>query len=258
MNRIVHYISITIVLLTLFTSCKDGHSGAVVYAPNQRIDSLLYYGANCYDVASLLYKNPDYLDVQMDSSSTSSYDVVTSSDGNFRVYSIFDSSSSTYDVHNIFHYRNGDDVHVKADAGDWGYITGIGTIRSGEKNYYILVSEYVALHQGLHYTAMVSVYSLNEYIYDSLTRESVFIPKSGRPIDSITVSWNDNGGDKDSLNLFGISMDSNNNTKEIYIQVIDAQNGDATDNALVYRWNGTQFVFSEIRHMRIERKEPLL
>ena len=250
-----------LILSTIFmVGCsRNSINSSCGYGIENQIDSLIENGANPYDVASYLHSNRDYLDVKVAPSQNCYYTVCTSEDGEFRVYSIFDwPSSSIRDSHNIFHYRNGRDddaIHIKADAGDWGYIRNIGMIQHGDKSYYILISEYYSIHQGVFYTAMVSVYSLDKYIYDSLTRESIFVTKSGRHTDMIEVSWQDDHGDKDDSNLFGISFDDAKDTHEVYVQVIDAKTGNALDRAIVYRWNGKHFVFAEIRPMRIERTE---
>ena len=253
----IYFVLILSAVLTV--GCDGNHvSNPNYYGIEHQIDSLIDNGANPYDVASYLHDNLDYLDVRVEASKDWNYTVSTSADGEFRVYSIIDwTHSSIYDVHNIFHYRNGKDddaIHLKADAGDWGYIRDIGMVSSKDKTYYILVSEYETIHQGVFYTAMITVYSLDKYIYNSLTRESVFLTKSGRMTDSIEVSWRDDYGHKDDANLFGISVDDTKDTHEVYVQVIDAKTGDALDRAIVYRWDGKHFVYSEIRSMRIERK----
>lgn len=166
--------------------------------------------------------------------------------------------STIYDVHNIFLYRNGEDeydTHVKADAGDWGYIINIGMVISGHKTYYLLVSEYVSYHYGMYCTTMISAYSLDSDIYNSLKREPLFITKSGKQTDMIEVSWDDNGSNKDWLNLFSVSLDNSGNTHEVYIQVIDAKSGEALDKAIVYKWDGSHFRYSGLKPMRIERIE---
>lgn len=253
MNRIALF-----VFLLLLAGCNSHQHISDTYGPYHQIDSLMENGANPYDVASYLYEHSETLDQTYDFTDGEGYKVMTSADKDFRVYSILDwPHSSIYDVHNIFHYRNGrydDAIHINADAGDWGYIVNIGMVKSGSKSYYILISEYESVHQGIYCTTMVSVYSLDEYIYNSLTREPIFITRDGRHLDSIEVSWADDLGFKSMDNLFGIAIDNPCDTKEIYIQVIDSGSGDALDQAIIYRWDGHHFTYAGILPKHFERK----
>ena len=100
---------------------------------------------------------------------------------------------------------------------------------------------------------MVSVYSVDEQIFDSLKREQTFVTKSGHLIDSIEVQWHNPFECSLPDNYFGITIDNPKNTHEIYVQVIDENTGDPLDKAIVYKWNGRHFSYSEIRPMKIER-----
>lgn len=247
-----------IAALLFIASCGENHDSiSDAYGVERQLDSLIDNGANPYDIASFLYENPEYLDVPVVSSPDGDYTVQTSSDGNFRVYSIYDwPSSSVCEIHNIFQYRTGgydDTIYLKADAGDSGSIKEIGKVSKGDKALYILVSDNYILHHGVYYTAMVSVYSLNDYMYDSLARESVFVTNSGQRLDYIEVFWQDEHWEKDDSNLFGVAIDNKEDTREIYIQVIDANTGDALDRAIVYAWDGESFVYAGIRAMSICR-----
>lgn len=255
MNAKYTIIMLSVLLLSacqIRPSNKPGKSD-----PSCQLDGLLGNCANQYEVAAYLSKNLEILDIPVKPSPYTNYTVKTSADNNFRVYSILDPMSSIYDVHNVFLYRNGDDydTHVKADAGDWGYIINIGMVASGHKTYYLLISEYVSYHYGMYCTTMISAYSLDRDKYNSLKREPLFITKSGNLTDIIEVSWDDNGSNKDWLNLFGVSLDNAGDTHEVYIQVIDAKSGDAIDKAIVYRWDGCHFRYSGLKPMRIERIE---
>ena len=257
LHRVVVFL-FSVLLMCACNSSKSTSSSQEEYCPSHRVDSLLDNCANPYEIALELSKHPfEVLSTPIEPSPYTNYTIKTSADGNFRVYSILAPMSSIYDVHNIFLYQNGDeyDVHVKADQGDWGYITNIGMLSNGNKTYYLLVSEYVSYHQGLYCTTMISAYSLNNEIYNSLKRESLFITKNGNLTDMIEVSWSDDGANKDWGNLFGVSLNRISNTQEVYIQVIDAKSGDALDRAIVYRWDGRHFVYSGLKPMRIERKE---
>ena len=220
---------------------NGGHTPET-YGVLRQVDSLLDNGCGPYEVASFLYSHPEQLDLPVDSLAES-HCVRTSADGRFRVYSIADwRSGSTCDIHNLFLYWNGDDdIHLKADAGDLGCIKDIGMFRSGDKTYYILVSEYVAVHQGMCITTTVSIYSLDRSRYDSLKRESLFLTKDYRLIDSIEVQWDDDGTDEERGYPFGIALDDREDTREVYVQVIDGRTGEATGLAIVYRRDGRRF-----------------
>lgn len=243
----------------LLAGCKSHPYVAITnYGPFHQIDSIMDAGGNPYDVASYLHEHEETLDLNLDFSQGDGYSVMTSTDGNLRVYSVYDWSGSSFpQIKNVFHYRDGendDDIHVKADEGDWGCISGIGTTKNDSKKYYVLLSDYYSEIHGTCVVTMVSVYSLDEQVYDSLKREqSVFWVKSGRHIDSIEVRWDDYSGYSLPDNYWGISMDNPHNTREIYVQVVDAKTGNPLDRAIVYRWNEDHFEYSEIRPMKIER-----
>ena len=257
MSHTSHHLLLAGALLAC--ACHGGNGPTPeTYGVLRQVDSLLDNGCGPYKVASFLGSHPEQLDLPVDSLAESHL-ARTSADGRFRVYSIMHwQNSAICDIHNLFLYRNGDDpddVHLRADAGDWGYIKDIGMLRTGDKTYYILVSEYLSVHQGLFLTTMVSVYSLDRNRYDSLKRESRFRTMSGRLTDSIEVEWDDYGAEKSWDNLFGIAFDDRGDTREVYVQVVDSRTGDAHDLAIVYRWDGRCFAYQGLRPMRIERKE---
>lgn len=249
----------TIVFTVLLVSCNiSSHNEMPIYGPLHQIDSILDAGGNPYDVASYLQDHMETLYLNLGFSQGDGYSVVTSADGNLRVYSVYDWPGLSFpQIKNIFHYRDGEndeDIHIKADEGDWGCISSIGTTKNDSKRYYVLLSDYYSEIHGTFVVTMVSVYSLDEQIYDSLKREqSAFLTKSGRHIDSIEVRWNDYSGYSLPDNYWGISMDNLQNTREIYVQVVDAKTGNPLDKAIVYRWNKNHFEYSEIRPMKIER-----
>lgn len=240
-------IFIQLILVALCTiSCNGAHlRDRTKYSDSEKIDSLLDNGANPYDVASYLYENPDYLYVPIESTDESPYEVKTSPDGKFRVYSIFVSQNYTSDIHNIFQYQidEQDPIFLKADAGDIGSITNIGMLKKGDKTYYLLLSEFYVFHQSVLVSNMISVYSVDDNIYDSLKREALFKTKNGNKLETIEVVWENIHGEKDSDKLFGISIDNPNNTREIYIQIIDQTTGHALDKAIVYRWDGNNYTY---------------
>lgn len=231
-----------------------GNAGHETNYGGNPIDSLLYHGANHFDIASWLYKHGD-LDIRVDSRDDWSYSVKTSADNRLRVYSFSDDTRFYEDVHQIVHYRNGDDEldeHIRIVDDDWGLIRDIGMLTSGHKTYYLLVYDSVSFHQGMYCRSMISAWSVDNYEYDSLKREPLFITKNGRYTDRIEVRWDDGGGQKDSQNVFCVSLDRTSNTREVYIQVVDADSGDALNQAIVYHWNGGKFIFYGLRPMRIE------
>lgn len=255
MNRTIFII---LIASTLLCGCRHyGQVDYTTYGPLRQIDSLCDNGANPYDIASYLYEHPESLDLDIGSTQSDGYTVMTSSDGEFRVYSIYDWPGLSFpQIKNIFHYRNGrydDDIHLKVEVEDWGCISSIGTVKNEEKSYYILVSDYYSELRGTCCVTMVSVYSLDDQIYDSLKREMAFITRSGRKIESIEVRWEDYKGFSFPDNYWGISMDNPHNTREIYVQVVDANTGKPLDRAIVYKWNKDHFEYSDIRPMKIER-----
>ena len=179
------------------------------------------------------------------------YEVRTSYDGNFRVYSFVNCPSYWCDIHNIFQYQidKEDPIFIKADAGDDGSIIEIGMQKQESKTYYLLVSQNYIFHQSELIITMISAFSIDKSIYNSLKRESLFKTKNGKTLETITVVWDNVHGEKDYDNLFGISIDNPNNTREIYIQIIDETTGHAIDKAIVYRWDGKNFTYSGTKLM---------
>ena len=246
---------ILIILANLFALGACG--GNADYKPDfggDPIDSLLYHGANHFDIASWLDRNGD-LDTPVKPHEDCDYSIKTSANNRLRVYSVPDQTCFYDNVHQIIHYRNGYDEfdeHIRIVDDDWGQIRDIGMVTDGHKTYYLLVYKDVHYHQGTYFSAVISAWSTDENEFDSLKREPLFVTKNGRHTDKIEVQWDDDGSFKDSQNVFGVSIDGTKNTRDVYIQVVDADTGDALDQALVYHWNGRYFVFSGLRPMRIE------
>lgn len=249
--RLLFYLIVSIFAF----GCKNIQSnypptGTKEYGPGQKIDSLIDIGANHYDVASYLFKHPEYLNViikpRMDSDIWR-YSVNTSADGKLRVYSFLDDLGYPQDVHNIFQYLIDDDlpVRVQADECNDGTVKTIGMRCLGVKTYYLIVTEYVSYHNC--YSTGITAYSVQSDWDNSLKKEPVFLTKGGNLIDSISIMWDDPHEDREDY-FYGVELDNPVNTKEVHIQVVDAENGMATNKSIVYRWDGKHFAFSDIKN----------
>ena len=97
------------------------------------------------------------------------------------------------------------------------------------------------------YTSGITAYSVQSDWDNSLKREPLFLTKRGNLIDSISVMWDDPHGDREDY-FYGVELDNPVDTKEVYIQVIEAETGTAMNKSIVYRWDGKHFVYSGIRH----------
>ena len=95
------------------------------------------------------------------------------------------------------------------------------------------------------YTSGITAYSVQSDWDNSLKREPLFLTKRGNLIDSISVMWDDPHGDREDY-FYGVELDNPVDTKEVYIQVIEAETGTAMNKSIVYRWDGKHFVYSGI------------
>ena len=238
----------------LAIGCKNIRSNYLLtdaneYGAGQKIDSLLDGGANHYDVASYLFKHPEYLHVNIEPITDDfiwRYSVNSSADGKLRIYTFLDDLGYTRDVHNIFQYLIADDlpVRVQADECNEGTVNTIGMRCQGLKTYYLILNDYVSGHNC--YTSGITAYSVRSDRDNSLKREPLFLTKGGSLIDSISIMWDDPHGDREGY-FYGVKLDNLENTEEVCIQVVEAETGTATNKCIVYRWDGKHFAYSGIR-----------
>ncbi len=238
------------VLVMLFSSCT-GQRSSLSDSPltAYQLDSLLGEGGNHYDVASLLYRNPDFFYNSPRSfreGGRLSYD--TSLDGQFRVYSIELQGNYPF-IDNII--QCGDSrstpLLMMEAIEDKGPIYKIGMHNDGHRTIYLPVSFQYFCCGGEYISAAIRSFSIiRDSSGFSILSEPIFKTKHGRLLDSIEVDWDDNCGKEPSNNIFCIDWDNPDNVNEIYIQVIDADTGIALNKAIVYRWDGIFFNYAGI------------
>ena len=251
-----HLIFIIVVGTALFSSCADDGSSSVVNISGVSLDSILMDGGNHYDVASQLFRNPDFLSESPRSfrdGGRLTYE--TSSDGCFRVYSM-ELAGHYPEVENLIQYGDSkyDPLLLLEEMAFMGRVDKIGMKKDGKRTIYLPITFQYFCCGGEYISANICSYSSVKESYGgaSVQSEPVLKTKNGSLLDTIEVDWNDNCGEVSSCNVFCIELDSVDNTNEIYIQVVDADTGKALDKALVYRWDGTFYTYSGIIPKRIE------
>lgn len=227
-----------VLLFNVSCTCKNKKANNEMM---NSIDEILENGGSRYDVAAFLLRNPDY-----EGSESDLYSYLKSGDGKICIYSICREivPAYIYQFDNIAHYKvDESEKDVKADLDFYGWIQQIGIQKTGDKTYYLLVSNLHLTHQGEMYYFTVSAYSLvNDGSF--FEPESIFKTKDGSTLQTIEVKWDDFGYRYSADNLWGIYIDSESNTKRVYVQLVDDEPGEARDVAFVYEWDGSYFVYT--------------
>jgi hypothetical protein len=248
-------ISLPFLCIVLLLSCSKSNTSSDRSLSGYTLDRLLSEGGSHYDVAAYLYRNPEFLQNTPRSfrdGGRLSYE--TSADGCFRVYSM-ELPGCYPDIENILQYGPSkyEPVLLLDELEDKGRVWEIGMNDSASKKIYLPVSFQHFCCGGEYLSACIRSFSI---IYDetgfSIQQEPLFKTKSGKLLDSIEVDWDDDCGERSSNNVFRIALDNPENTREVYIQIIDAATGEALDKAIVYRWDGSFFNYAGIIPKRIE------
>lgn len=248
-------IFLSLLCILLLVSCSKSNSFSDCGLSGYSLDSLLSDGGSQYDVAAYLYRNPDFLQNSPRSfrdGGRLTYE--TSSDGCFRVYSM-ELPGCYPDIESILQYGDSeyDSLLILDEMEDKGRVWKIGMNDSDPKTIYLPVSFQTFCCGGEYLSACIRSYSINnDETGFSIQQAPLFKTKSGKLLDSIEVDWNDDCGERSSNNVFCIALDNLENTREVYIQVIDADTGEALDKAIVYRWDGSFFKYVGIVPKKIE------
>lgn len=250
-----HLFYILFIWTALFRSCVNGSPSSVYHLSGNSLDSILMEGGNHYDIASQLFRNPDFLSESPRSfrdGGRLTYE--TSSDGCFRVYTM-ELAGRYPEVENLIQYGDSkyDPLLLLDEMAFMGRVDKIGMKKDGKRTIYLPITFQYFCCSGEYISANICSYSSVKESYGgaSVLSEPVLKTKNGTLLETIEVDWNDNCGEVSSCNVFCIELDSVDNTNEIYIQVVDADTGKALDKALVYRWDGTFYTYSGIIPKRI-------
>lgn len=234
---------------TALLGCSNNDNSSVKYTNS--IDSLMYHGGNRYDVASYLLNHPDYADEKKDKNLSPYHESLLSADGRLRVYSIYEVDGCYDHFKTLLHFQSEDysgqpQMDVKADLENIEYlIHKIGVRKTPDKTYYLFCFGFHHAHQSEIYNFAMYAYSI-DHEYCKLQPEYIFKTKGGRMLHSIDVIWDDSDR-YDGSNLWGIDIDSENNTSDVYIQLIDENPGEPHDSAFVYKWDGSCFNYAGLQ-----------
>lgn len=253
MKHLTFLLTIVTVLIPSCDAHRNTTSDNVITA--YQLDSLLGEGGNHYDIASLLYRNPEFLlNSQRSFWDGGRLSYETSSDGQFRVYSIELKGNYPY-VENII--QCGDSTYepmlLLEEMAFTGRVVKVGMHKDGELTYYFPISFQYFCCGGEYISASIQAFSISNTSEGfSIRSESVFKTKRGSLLDRIDVDWDDHCGEAPSSNVFCIELDDHESTNEVYIQVIDTDKGKAFDKAIVYKWDGAFFKYAGIIPKHIE------